>query len=184
MFRILRRDIYKLHVSGFPIDKVESPVPNPLVATQYCYLYWIDHLLDCNKENTINDLKNGGSIYDFLSTIYFYWLETLSLMKSLPDDITDVSPNLYAFIHNAKRFAIYNRSVIEQAPLQSYCSALIFAPEKIQAHWSAALQTLEGHSSPVRSVAFSPDGKQVVSGSGDGTVRLWDTTTGAVLQTL
>jgi len=33
-------------------------------------------------------------------------------------------------------------------------------------------------------VAFSPDGKQVVSGSGDKTVRLWNTATGALLQTL
>jgi WD40 repeat protein len=40
------------------------------------------------------------------------------------------------------------------------------------------LQTLEGHTSSVRSVAFSPDGKQIVSGSGDRTVRLWDTATG------
>jgi WD40 repeat protein len=36
----------------------------------------------------------------------------------------------------------------------------------------------------VSSVAFSPDGKQVVSGSQDETVRLWDTVTGAALQTL
>jgi WD40 repeat protein len=36
----------------------------------------------------------------------------------------------------------------------------------------AALQTLEGHSSLVTSVAFSPDSKLVVSGSDDETVTL------------
>jgi WD40 repeat protein len=42
---------------------------------------------------------------------------------------------------------------------------------------------LEGHSGSVKSVAFSPDGEQVVSGSRE-TVRLWDATTGVSLQTL
>jgi WD40 repeat protein len=41
--------------------------------------------------------------------------------------------------------------------------------------WDAAtgatLQTLEGQSGPVGSVAFSPDGKQVVSGSWDQMTR-------------
>ena len=34
---------------------------------------------------------------------------------------------------------------------------------------------LPGHSSYVYSLAFSPDGKSLVSSSGDTTLRLWDT---------
>jgi WD40 repeat protein len=41
--------------------------------------------------------------------------------------------------------------------------------------------TLESHSGPVNSVDFSPDSKQIVSGSWDRTLRLWDAATGAAL---
>jgi hypothetical protein len=34
---------------------------------------------------------------------------------------------------------------------------------------------LPGHTSYIWSLAFSPEGKTLVSGSGDSTVRLWDT---------
>ena len=41
-----------------------------------------------------------------------------------------------------------------------------------------------GHSEDVWSVAFSPDGIKVVSGSSDRTVKIWNVETGDVLHTL
>ncbi len=44
--------------------------------------------------------------------------------------------------------------------------------------------TLKGHTDYVWSVAFSPDGALLASGSGDDTIRLWDATTGQHIRTL
>jgi WD40 repeat protein len=54
----------------------------------------------------------------------------------------------------------------------------------MEADWGACIQTLYGHSHGVYLVAFSHNGTQVVSGSYDGTVKIWDTGSGACLKTL
>ncbi|RYP07905.1 hypothetical protein DL765_008975 [Monosporascus sp. GIB2] len=56
--------------------------------------------------------------------------------------------------------------------------------------WSGArrrartLSTLKNYDSRVSSVAFSPDGSRLTSGSSDYTVKVWDAATGACLSTL
>ncbi|MCL2480577.1 MAG: WD40 repeat domain-containing protein [Spirochaetaceae bacterium] len=45
------------------------------------------------------------------------------------------------------------------------------------------IKTFTGHRDSVTSVAFSPDGKQIISGSNDRTIKLWDTGTGHEIRT-
>ena len=45
------------------------------------------------------------------------------------------------------------------------------------------LQTFQGHSGGINVVAISPDGKTVLSGSRDNTLKLWDISTGQTLHT-
>ncbi|KAJ7204176.1 WD40 repeat-like protein [Mycena pura] len=47
-----------------------------------------------------------------------------------------------------------------------------------------ALVSMQGHGDKVLSVAFSPDGTHIVSGSRDNTVRIWDAATGTEEQKL
>ncbi len=48
----------------------------------------------------------------------------------------------------------------------------------------APVRTLTGHTDYVRAVAVTPDGRQIVSGSSDNTVRVWDLATGTLVRTL
>ncbi|KAK6611208.1 beta transducin-like protein HET-E4s [Botrytis cinerea] len=214
MSNTLKRDIYNLRHPGFPIDKVKQLDPDPLTYMRYSCMYWINNLMDETLKRK-EHIQDNGNVHKFLKEHLLHCLEVMSLMGRISESINAISflesyipankdSKLHTFIHDAKRFILYNRTRIEQAPLQIYCSALFFAPEKsiirkrfqrcipswiykisrTKSNWSANLQTLEGHSGSVNSVAFSPDSSKVASGSSDHTIRLWDAVTGELLQKL
>ncbi len=41
MSKALRRDIYSLDDPGLPVDKIESPDPDPLSLARYACIYWV-----------------------------------------------------------------------------------------------------------------------------------------------
>jgi WD40 repeat protein len=49
-------------------------------------------------------------------------------------------------------------------------------------NWTAIQTVVNGRTSPVRSVSFSPDGTRITSGSLDSTVRVWDAATAQQFQ--
>jgi WD40 repeat protein len=52
----------------------------------------------------------------------------------------------------------------------------------LDAATGAVLRSLEGHTDAVRSIAYGPDGRRLVSGSDDGTVKVWDMVEGRELR--
>ncbi|KAF1360783.1 WD40 repeat-like protein [Lizonia empirigonia] len=187
MSTTLRRDMYGLKALGTPINDVEMPTPDPLAALRYSCVHWVEHLCDSNPTSSATYaecLRDGGVVDRFLREKCLYWLESLSLCKSMSKGVVSV---------RELRMLV-----------QAYGSALLFSPKQsvvrnlfqheepkdiaikpgMSDGWSSCLQTLEGHSDYVTSVAFSHDSTRLASASDDSTVKIWDASTGACLQTL
>jgi hypothetical protein len=87
MHDTLRRDMYGLKHPGFSIEEVVTPLNDPLAAVKYSCVFWVDHLHDSLVDEEVTreqEPKVEQVVYRFLQQKYLYWLEALSLCKSIP----------------------------------------------------------------------------------------------------
>ncbi|KAL6409849.1 NWD1 protein [Ilyonectria robusta] len=101
-------------------------------------------------ENHLTSNANGtflwvalddGNVYRFIQEKYLYWLECLSLLRSISEGVKAVhklealvknaeAQQLRKLLRDARRFILSNKRPIEIAPLQAYASALVFSPTR------------------------------------------------------
>jgi hypothetical protein len=87
MSKTLRKDIYNLRHPGILIDQVEAADPDPLVPLRYCCVYWIDHLCKVGSSSS----QYYDELLEFLQNVSLYWLEALSLMKSISKGVSAIT---------------------------------------------------------------------------------------------
>lgn len=93
MNKALRRDIYNLAHPGYPIDRVEQPDPDPLASIRYACLYWVDHLLMRPPDvylDVAEAFQEAGSVDEFFRKSFLHWLESMSLLRALPDGVNSL----------------------------------------------------------------------------------------------
>jgi hypothetical protein len=94
LFSTLHRDMYSLKEPGIPIENAKPADPGPLAAARYSCVYWIDHLCDSKPAswvNSVSGLQVAGVIDGFLKNKYLYWLEGLSLCKSIAKGVVSMA---------------------------------------------------------------------------------------------
>ena len=208
--KLLKQDICDLKRPGFLRSEIEQSTLSRCIPSelQYACCCWVLHL-----EKSRCKISDRDKFHLFLDERFLWWLEALSLIGRISTAIGMVSTlqtlvsekdssELVDFLLDAQRFILTDCFIADIAPLQLYYSSVVFAPQRcfvrskcnlpkwlirsppMEETWTGRLQTLEGHSGEVNSVAFSPDGKQLVTSSMDKTVKIWDAGTGFLLHTL
>ncbi|EJF65001.1 hypothetical protein DICSQDRAFT_14200, partial [Dichomitus squalens LYAD-421 SS1] len=150
----------------------------------------------------------------FLREKLLFWFELLSLLKCVNRAAPSLEVVLKGYndsgsyplkelLRDAISFIRRFAGIIAQAAPHVYISALPFSPTSSQVRnlylphfpslplvdgvrdrWPQEQTALSGHEGAVCTVAYSPDGRRIVSGSLDKTLQLWDAETGEALYEL
>ncbi|KIM31285.1 hypothetical protein M408DRAFT_256921, partial [Serendipita vermifera MAFF 305830] len=184
-------------------ERVKSNISDIL---QYSCLYWSNHL--CSSLELVSKEVSGYLGAFLRGERLLYWLEALSVMEKVPAAIGALrniiscrkifQEEIVNLAEGALRFVLAFLTPITTSAPHIYLSVLPFTPsesslwkdasklfpkrmrvsEGRMTKWPRIGAVWKGHATMVTGVAYSPDGLNVVSGSFDRTVRIWDVATG------
>lgn len=168
-----------------------------------CFTHWVEAMSLMKKTAEGIPMLDALRNYTSHETVS----ETLNMkVKSILTKYYQYKPfmELRGFVEDATRFLNAFRSTIEEAPLQVYVSALLFAPRKsvvrqyfaedipgwivrhpnVAERWGTLLHMLHDNHKIFCCCGFSPSGDYMASGSLTGAIHLWDVSTWQCQQVL
>ncbi|KAE9385618.1 hypothetical protein BT96DRAFT_791075, partial [Gymnopus androsaceus JB14] len=184
--------------ANLPSEVVKDITPE----LSYACCFWDQHLQAIEPNRSLMDLINK-----FIYGFSLYWMEVLSILNRVNvifqsmetcEATCSVDADLEILVNEITKFAeVFGKVLVDSTP-HLYLSGLPFIPKQSRLRnayctyfsrvaslcsghnsWWPQLQVLlQGHADRVISVAFSPDGKRIVSGSDDKSVRIWNAETG------
>jgi len=175
------------------------------LSLEYACMQWVYHVAALVNPNNF-DAKIGATFrprlllwLEVMSHLHQVWRAAKMLFIAAGTVSSHADSDLARFLRDANSFVASSHEAIERSVPHIYLSALPFADKDslvyqgfyqqciglitvdrlgIGNHEGRTVMMLTGHSGPVHSVAYSGDGRLLISGSEDGSVRVWDTRTG------
>ncbi|PVG01360.1 WD40 repeat-like protein [Serendipita vermifera] len=182
--------------------RIEQNIPPYLL---YACCFWADHLADAGYDDQL-----VSCLQQFMENQFLFWLEVMSLCSQLTL-ASDILLTLISWLKSnhqddtmaqeLRKFVGAFAGVISESVPHIYLSALPFTPRSSvvsQLYFGRYPKTITvedgghsdwpnlhgiwfGHQRQINSISISPDGKRVVSGSHDLTIRVWDAETGETI---
>jgi len=175
------------------------------LSLEYACMHWVHHIVPLVDTGNL-DAKIGAIFrprllpwLEVMSVLRQVWRATRMLFAAAGLALIQADSGLVQFLCDARSFVALSHEAIERSAPHIYISALPFSDRDslvyqdfalrcdglitvdtlgIGQHGGRGIMTLTGHNGAVTSVSYSPDGLLLVSGSTDGSVRIWDTRTG------